>query len=174
MAEVPPFLKRAGVTHKTCATCGEYKHYREFCRDKRRKDGAHYDCNACKKVEIAPYRERYYGYGRTHHRKRPWVNMIANARDRAKRKGMEFDLDDYAPEIASRVMRGICELSGVPLSFDRERSPYSASLDRRDSTKGYTYDNIRVLAWGLNHALKDWGDEKMRPIMEGWINGPAT
>lgn len=171
MAEVPPHLARMGVTHKDCAKCGEYKHYDCFCNDRRRRDGAHRECNDCKRAEIAPLRERYANYGRTHHRKRPWVNMIANARDRARRKGMAFDLDEHVEAIERRVMRGVCELSGVALSFDRERSPYSLSLDRKDSTGGYTYDNIRILAWGLNHALKDWGDDLMRPIMEGWING---
>lgn len=170
MADVPRHLAEAGVTHKDCKACGEYKHYDEFCKDRRRVDGAHRDCNECKKAAIAPMRERYSGYGPTYRAKKPWMQMIANARGRARAEGWDFDLDDYKDELKARVQPLVCEISGVALVAGSSRGPYSPSFDRIDSSKGYVYSNVRVIAWALNRLFADWGEDAVKDIVISWIN----
>lgn len=60
--------------------------------------------------------------------------------------------------------RGICEFTGLNLvisSYSKiEKNPiYSASLDRIDSSKGYTKDNIRWISRSINYMKNDMTDE---------------
>ena len=59
---------------------------------------------------------------------------------------------------------GICEFTGIKLeisSYSRiEKNPiYSASLDRIDSSIGYTKDNIRWISRAINWMKNDMSDE---------------
>jgi hypothetical protein len=50
---------------------------------------------------------------------------------------------------------GRCALSGVKLKWKPKSGWKKASVDRIDNNKGYTPDNIRLVAWGVNQALSD-------------------
>jgi hypothetical protein len=58
-----------------------------------------------------------------------------------------------------------CAVSGLPLSFEAgtraKRNPWSASLDRIDTTRGYEPDNIRIVATLINIAMNTWGEEPL-------------
>jgi hypothetical protein len=59
---------------------------------------------------------------------------------------------------------GICEFSGVKLilsSYSKiQKNPiYSASLDRIDSSKGYTKDNIRWVSRAINYMKNTMSDD---------------
>lgn len=78
--------------------------------------------------------------------------MIYNAKRRATIKGLPFNLvlDDI-------VIPEKCPYLGVPLQQHAFRSSYRgdvASLDRIDSTKGYTPDNIEVIS-NLANSMKN-------------------
>jgi hypothetical protein len=93
--------------------------------------------------------------------------MVCTCRSRAKKRGFEFDLtSDW---IEQRLKRG-CELTGLP--FDLEagaRDLRSPSVDRIDSTQGYTQENCRVILWGLNCAFSTWGDDAFQEIASAWL-----
>jgi hypothetical protein len=62
-----------------------------------------------------------------------------------------------------------CALSG--LRFDlriigsgKARRPFAPSLDRIDSTGGYTRDNVRLVCQGVNFALNAYGEDTFREI----------
>jgi len=80
--------------------------------------------------------------------------IYANAKNRAKKIGMEFDLDRN--DIISRMEKGICEATGVQLKFDEVRTFYTPSLDRINSSKGYTIDNVQVVCWGWNQLKNEF------------------
>lgn len=91
--------------------------------------------------------------------------LVASARTRAKKQGVEFDLT--GSWLADRLVTGKCELSGVvlvPSDIDRVglgRHPLSPSLDRIDAGGPYTQANTRVVALALNVGMNNWGLEPL-------------
>jgi hypothetical protein len=64
----------------------------------------------------------------------------------------------------------VCPMLGKPLNYEgtgREgytREEYSPSLDRIDSSKGYTKDNIQVISWRANRIKNDSTPEELMMI----------
>lgn len=56
---------------------------------------------------------------------------------------------------------GRCQVTGIPFEYPlREkgsRNPFAASIDRVDSTRGYSPDNVRLVISVLNLAMNEWG-----------------
>lgn len=95
--------------------------------------------------------------------------LIAAARVRSRKRGIEFALDGFATELQRRIDNGHCELSGVAFDMSPGRKPTSPSLDRRDPTRGYVPDNVRVICHALNTALGDWGEGPLAEIVTAWL-----
>lgn len=97
--------------------------------------------------------------------------FIGKAKKRAEEKGWDFDLFDHFDEIVERIAKWKCELSGIDLeSTEGKKSINSISIDRIDSTEGYIYSNIRIIAWGLNAAFSDWGEDATLRLMRRYID----
>jgi hypothetical protein len=99
--------------------------------------------------------------------------MVSDAEQRAKRKGIPFNLRDYIPQLRTRIGAGFCEITGLPFGVKgRGRKlgpdPFSASLDRIEPSKGYVYDNIRVVCWAVNLAMSNWGEELASEVFSHW------
>lgn len=63
---------------------------------------------------------------------------------RAKADGYDFDLDrDFLWELYQK-QDGRCALSGWPIKFAQENKDNTCSIDRIDSNKGYTKDNVQL------------------------------
>lgn len=92
------------------------------------------------------------------------VSALIGARNRAKQKGMDFDLTKEW--VKARAEK--CELSGLPFRPEYDgvhgRNPFAPSVDRIDSSKGYTQDNCRVILYCLNMGLGQWGLEEVAPV----------
>ncbi len=71
---------------------------------------------------------------------------------RAKEKGLDYDLDEG--QILERFKKGTCEKTN--LHFDLrlvgrgKRSAFTPSIDRIDSKRGYTMDNVQVVCLFYN------------------------
>lgn len=82
-------------------------------------------------------------------------NHLNHARRRAIEKGMEYDID--IPWLKIKLTRGRCEVTD--LAFDDTKDPYVnpfyPSIDRIDSSKGYTKDNCQVVCMMFNNAKQD-------------------
>lgn len=72
---------------------------------------------------------------------------------RKRHKEFEIDLVDLV-EVWQKQQEK-CAISKVPLSF-KVGDPFSASLDRIDSARGYTCDNIRLVCTWVSHAKWDY------------------
>lgn len=70
---------------------------------------------------------------------------------RAKKKNMEFNLDVEFLSNLIKTQNGICAISGLPISLLDK----SASLDRIDSQKGYTTDNVWWVHRDVNKMKMD-------------------
>lgn len=100
--------------------------------------------------------------------------LIATARQRAKKKGIPYDLDGRYEDIQRRIDAGFCEVTGYP--FDLTQDPVKGSrrfdgpsLDRIDNSLGYTYDNVRVVLNIVNYGMNIWGEEALRKVMSHWL-----
>lgn len=68
------------------------------------------------------------------------------------------------------AQKGLCALSGVTMTWGKGAyCPTSLSIDRIDSKKGYTKDNIRLLCYAVNAMKGVWGDEHVVEIARGIV-----
>ena len=93
------------------------------------------------------------------------------AKHRAKKRGMAFDLTEEWVFKQMERQDFKCALTGIPFLADevgyRVRA-FAPSLDRIDNAFGYTPDNVRIVVFGINAMLSDWGEEVFRRIAEGY------
>ena len=54
--------------------------------------------------------------------------------------------------IEQRLLQGVCEVTGIAFERKGDRRPFMPSIDRIDSSKGYTPENCRVVLWIINAA----------------------
>jgi len=147
-------------TSKVCSNCKEDKPFFEFSKNKASSDGLQYKCRPCDVAYQAKRRienpQQQLDYQRAYQKnKRKDYNyrlqMLINAsKQRAKNKNREHNItvEDIK---AIYPLDGCCPIFGMKLEFNsagfRENSP---SIDRVDSTKGYTPDNIQIISWKAN------------------------
>lgn len=144
---------------KQCSRCWAFKPKSEFYT---RTDGRHYGnlssrCKNCVKEEA-----------NEHNRKFPERQVVSNAKHRAKKAWLPFDLDAYRSEIRHRLTQP-CELTGTPFKIGGERDWNSPSIDRIDPEKGYVYSNIRIILWALNSAFGYWGEDQFEVVARAWL-----
>jgi len=88
------------------------------------------------------------------------VQLAANARQRAKKAGVPFDLS--STEIAAMLEPMLCQVTGLPLNFEQgPRNPFSPSLDRKVPSLGYVTENVQVVCWMYNAAKGTWTHEEV-------------
>lgn len=88
--------------------------------------------------------------------------MIRNVRARAKARGQEFDLTIEFLRDLRNLQNNVCPYCGFELNWEvapvgkqRMCPPDRASLDRIDSAKGYTQDNVQLVTDFCNR-IKTW------------------
>jgi hypothetical protein len=103
----------------------------------------------------------------------PVRKIFLNIRARAGRRGLEFDLTEEW--IKTRFEKG-CEVTGRAFDYlvPGGRTIDTASIDRIDSTKGYTMDNCRMVVWGWNMACSTWGEKALLKMFEDRQEQEAT
>lgn len=82
----------------------------------------------------------------------PQHSLLKAAKNRAKNRGMEFNID-----LSDVPVPEICPLLGIPLakSTDGYASPNSPTIDRIDQDKGYVKGNVWVVSWRANTLKND-------------------
>ena len=84
--------------------------------------------------------------------------LLYAARVRATKRGLEFSLTQQW--IDDRIGKG-CVFTGWEFDMvHRGRAtPRSPSIDRIDSSGGYTPENCRMVCWMVNRAIGDTGED---------------
>ena len=89
--------------------------------------------------------------------------MLSRSKARAKKKGMEHTITPSVVMKKLLASGGRCQVTGTPLVYDRSSeyraNPFQPSIDRIDSSNGYTSENIRIVCYGVNMAMSEWGEE---------------
>lgn len=93
--------------------------------------------------------------------------LLAHARERAKRLGIECTL-----EISDIHIPDTCPVLGIELySGSGKQSDHSPTLDRVDVSGGYTPDNAVVISLLANRIKdKSWSSEMVRKVAD-WMEG---
>jgi hypothetical protein len=153
-------LKLVAPLLKCCNRCGEEKPLSDFSKNNKSKDRLQYRCRTCDNTYQAQRRaadvDGHNQYSKQYQRARRKnfeyrLQMLLNAsRQRSKEKNRPHDITlqdikDIYP------VDGKCPIFGMHLEFNlagfRDNSP---SIDRIDSSKGYTRDNVQIISWKAN------------------------
>lgn len=135
------------IGSKKCSRCKEMIPYSEFTACKSNPDGCDYECKICKA-------EKWEGYVSS---RDGFLNeLFRNVEGNAKAGGRvcEIKLADINELIDKQ--RGKCALTGVEMTYGRDSDHilniYNVSVDRIDSNRGYTRDNIQLISVMANKA----------------------
>lgn len=115
---------------------------------------------------------RHQKYYRTHRDKNrmrtqkwndenPEKYLFKAARDRAKKKNLDFDL-----KLSDIVIPEFCPILRV--RFEKY-TDYAASVDRIDSTKGYVSGNIQVISKKANLMKSNASQDDLKCFAD-WVN----
>lgn len=90
-------------------------------------------------------------------------SVIKIIRGSAKLRSLDFDLDAQFLNELFNTQGGKCALSGIDLilpSSKRKKNVWTASVDRIDSSKGYTKDNVQWVHKKLNMMKQDLSEQE--------------
>ena len=150
---------------KECKKCKSVLDFSNFTKNKAAKDGLQTVCRSCDNIrqqkrridnkdQMLQYSQNYQENRRKDFSYR--LQMLLNAskqRALAKNRDHTINLQDIKNKYPKD---GKCPIFGFTLEFNssgfRDTSP---SIDRIDSTKGYTVDNIQIISWKANSIKRN-------------------
>jgi hypothetical protein len=155
------------IVIKQCSRCKQHLTLDNYTKSRYSKDGYRYQCKECnyiytKSGDRDKWNQQYYVNAK---KKSPEKFIWKQARHRAKHdyNGMEFDIQ---PE--DIVIPTHCPYLGIEIRFFGERNQ-APSLDRIDSSKGYTKDNIQVISSLANQMKTNATKEQLVAFAKGVI-----
>lgn len=172
--------KRGCVNVRTvCKDCNR-KRDRTYKAKKRLNDPAFYQ----RELERAKeYRDRYPDGYRNHMIRKRTKNkslyhsdifyrlsrIIGAAKSRASKKGMIFDISAEFAHVLIHAQQFRCAVTGVEFRLiadvDYHKNPFAPSLDRKDSNKGYTIENVQLVCTWYNMFKNEWSDKDVRSLV---------
>ncbi len=142
-------------TRRLCTGCKVSKHLTEYRNQKLGRDGKQAVCRECDSDRCRKYkrenRERLNDTRRDYTKRNPKKTMLWSARERAKKFGVAFSIDesdiavpDYCPVLGIRLQKGKVG--------DCDTAP---SLDRINPKRGYVPGNVAVISRRANRFKSD-------------------
>ena len=143
------------VDHWICYQCNQWYPLHEmfFVSNKTKRFGLDGLCKDCKKL-------KRYKYQLEENKERWFKSRSNDAKQRAKRKGIDFDLnfDDLQyPDFCPFTKLELTYALTAKENYKGMRAE-AASLDRIDSSKGYVAGNVRVVSWYYNSIKNSFSD----------------
>ena len=133
---------------KICSTCKVEKPLTEFTRSKAQKSGYMCYCKACNNLRNKAYRKEEATLEAAC--KRVYSYLARRCREGNK----ELDITPNFLEDLYRDQKGLCAYTGEPLELNAGK-PNTLSVDRLDSSQGYTKSNVRLTTWVVNNCKQD-------------------
>ena len=102
-------------------------------------------------------------------------DLLEAARGRAKNKSLPIDIDlEYLIDLYQQ-QNGKCKLTNIEFTFNTRQNgqhfnPFNPSIDKIDSNKGYTQDNVRLVCVIVNLSLNEFGEENFKTMCQSYIN----
>ncbi len=156
------------MENKKCSKCGEVKEFSEFNKNKKKKDGLEDYCRSCESVKGKIYyalnRDKILKKTKNYQQSNRSACMYNTIRSRAKKKGIEFDI-----EIEDISYPEFCPVLGLRLERNAGiANTNSPSVDRIDPTKGYVKGNIQVISNKANTMKSNATPEELLMFAD-WI-----
>jgi hypothetical protein len=158
---------------RTCRVCKETKPLFDFVANKQSKLGYTRKCKACEKewrhsyyLENKEYilsRGIIYRETTVNWYSRSVVNrlryVIQLGKKRAREKQIEWNIElPFLLQLWEK-QQSKCAYSGVPFTYE-DNHPHTVSLDRIDSQKGYTEDNVQFVCTIVNYIKQRFTEEQ--------------
>ena len=131
-----------------CTICKKEKDLRLFTSNKNKPNGKMSYCKECNNDRNKKYRrdstnllracKRVYGY----------------LQRRVRIKNFEVDFGPEFLVFLYEQQQGLCAYTKEPLELS-SGSLNTLSVDRKDSSKGYTKDNVCLTTWKVNNCKQD-------------------
>lgn len=142
------------ATEKKCSRCGIIKQLKEFDKNIRQKYGVTPHCTKCEKKDRL---------------KRKFDDkekeLLRAAKGRARNKLLDFDL-----ELTDIIIPKKCPVLGTPLKLNFGKVGHtSPTIDRIDSSKGYTKDNICIISHRANTLKSNGTLEELEAVLNYMI-----
>jgi len=183
---------------KKCTTCGKIKPINEFIKHKGCIDGYAGTCRMCantystnwkrkNSVRLAKKRRERYAKNngervRQREIKRKLEHPIRVRAQvlrmgmvtRSKKKNLDFDSDYFSVTYLMQLLKDkpFCECCGKHLDtgFKNDNKPHddSPSMDRINSSLGYTKENTALLCWRCNNLKRDATTQELDTILK-WM-----
>lgn len=135
------------MTTKICTTCKIEKDYIHFHKHSGCVGGYNTVCKECRKpLSKKQYKEKTTEY-----------KLFYAARHRARKRNLEFSLG-----LEDIVIPDICPVLQIPLKHNTD---YAPSLDRFDSSLGYTKENVRVISFRANMIKSNATLDEMQKVL---------
>ncbi|MGH1542169.1 MAG: hypothetical protein ACRBHB_17205 [Arenicella sp.] len=112
-------------------------------------------------------------YSKVH--KNDYIRVFKESKKRAKKASIDYNISDIEQSKLINRCSGCCEVTGIKFRLMRnkkpkERDPFMPSLDRIDSSKCYSYNNVRLVCISVNLAMNTWGDWVLKEICLAMIH----
>lgn len=150
---------------KHCPKCDTDKEPDDFYKNKSTKSGYSSYCKPChwETSNQSPNRKsvasHYYHKAKAAN---PAKYLYKQAKHRAK---WDYDNIEFSISIEDIKIPETCPYLGVKL--DTSNKDTSPSLDRIDSSKGYTKDNIQVISYKANRMKSDATERELLTFAKG-------
>ncbi len=99
---------------------------------------------------------------------RPIKSLYNSLKYSARKRKIPFTLTLI--ELNNLTFPITCPILGMPIRFNNKQQDDSISIDRIDSTLGYTIDNIVVISWKANRLKSNASLLEMNKISEFYTN----
>jgi hypothetical protein len=137
---------------KICTKCKKDLPFGDFPLHKKMYDGFDSWCKFCRKLYRYEVKQSLDAFIRAH---------LSRLRDDKRKKKVEIDLA-FLIDLWNK-QKGLCAITQVPMTFqrvERKHNAFNGSLDRIDSAKDYTKENVQWVCWNVNrmkgeHSLED-------------------
>lgn len=118
---------------------------------------------------------RSIAWQRARRKAKPADYLLFDAKRRADKKKVPYDISNAErARIEKIITTGFCEVTGLPFSkLDGTANPWAPSLDRRDSSRGYTTDNVQVVCAAYNYAKSEWSAGVLLTLARAIVDASA-
>jgi len=115
----------------------------------KNKTNGYYSCSVCLENNSKRYRKQH------------WLKYLAQKANSRKKDGSEILSEEILTKIYEKQNK-CCALSGM--AFDMSEELYRPSLDRIDSNKPYTTDNIQLVLFIVNKMKRELKESEFMSI----------